>query len=160
MAPEQAALFTPGDLDDETGLFAVQGRTAGPTVDTPTMTTAEVQAYLGISRSAMTSARNRRQIRQVSPGTYLTSTVTAHLPAGAVCTLAQALAVLDRSPNWYRQNAGRIGLVTDPVGATYRFSKVSVNKVAAGLRRVDDARQERAAIRELNTLTDTTDVGR
>lgn len=159
MSPE---LFADGDLDPENGLFAVVGRTGAPTPAGPTMTTAEVQAYLGISRSAMTSARNRRQIRQVSPGTYLTSTVTAHLPAGAVCTLAQALAVIDRSPNWYRQNAGRIGLVTDPVGPTYRFSKVSVNKVAAGLRRIDRAREERAALRELDTLTDTatTDASR
>lgn len=152
MTPEQAELFADGDLDPDTGLFATVGKSV-PRPTTPTMTGKEVQSYLGIARTALTSARNRRQIRQTSPGTYLTASVAAHLPAGQVCTLAQALAVLDRSPNWYRKNAGRIGLVSDPVGSVYRFSRTSVNKVAVQLRRVDADRQERAALRELDTVT-------
>lgn len=162
MTPEQRGLFAPGDLDPETGLFAVQGRTAGAPVDTPTMSKAEVREWLGVSNNDLKIATTRQTIRRVSPGRYLTASVTKHLPGVAVATLAQTSAVIDRSPSWLRQNLDRIGLVADPVGATYRFSKVSVNKVAAGLRRVDEARQERAAIRELDTLTDTatTDASR
>lgn len=148
-------LFADGDLDPETGLFLVMGRTVGPTVDTPTMTTAEVRDWLGISRNDMKIATTRHTIRRVSPNTYLTASVTKHLPGVAVCNLAQTCAVLDRSPSWLRRELGRLGLVADPVGATYRFSKVSVNKVAVQLRRVDALREEKAALRELDELTDT-----
>lgn len=152
MTPEQRALFADDELDDETGLFLVMGRTAGAPVTTPTMSKAEVRSWLGISGNDLKIATTRQTIRRVSPGRYLTASVVRHLPGVAVCNLAQTCAVLDRSPSWLRRELGRLGLVADPVGATYRFSKVSVNKVAAGLRRVDDARQERAAIRELDTV--------
>ncbi|AEK37657.1 hypothetical protein CVAR_2312 [Corynebacterium variabile DSM 44702] len=155
MKPEQAALFADGDLDDETGLFAVQGRTAGPPVTEPTMTKAEVREWLGVSNNDLKQATTRQTIRRVSPGRFLTASVTRHLPGVAVCNLAQTCAVLDRSPSWLRRELGRLGLVADPVGATYRVSRVSVNKVAVQLRRVDALREEKAAIRELDTLTDT-----
>lgn len=159
MTPEQAALFAPGDLDPETGLFAVVGRTGAPTPPGPTMTTAEVRDWLGISGNDMKQAVARQTIRRVSSGRYLTASVVAHLPARGVCSLAQTCAVLRRSPSWLRANFTRVGLELDVVGATYRFSRVSVNRVATQLRRVDGVRSERhvAAMvhRSLNTLTDT-----
>lgn len=151
-------LFAEDDLDPETGLFAVQGRTAGPTVDTPTMTAGEVQAYLGIGRRDLTTARNRRQIRQASPGVFLTSSVTKHLAGRQVASLGQTLAVLDRSAGWFRANGGRLGLTTDPVGSCYRYSRTSVNAAAVRLRRVNALREEKAALRELDALT--TDASR
>lgn len=166
MAPEQRALFADGDLDDETGLFAVVGRTGAPTPAGPTMTTAEVRTWLGISGHDVTVAVARRTIRRVSNGRYLTSSVVRHLPARGVCNLAQTCAVLRRSPSWLRSNLTRVGLELDVVGATYRFSRVSVNRVATQLRRVDDVRSERRVAgvvrRSLNTLTDTatTDASR
>lgn len=159
MTDEQAALFAPGDLDPETGLFAVVGRTAGPPVTTPTMSTAEVRDWLGISGNDMKQAVARQTIRRVSSGRFLTASVVAHLPARGVSNLAQTCAVLRRSPSWLRANLTRVGLELDVVGATYRFSRVSVNRVATQLRRVDDVRNERRVAgvvrRSLNTITDT-----
>lgn len=166
MTPEQAALFAPGDLDEETGLFAVVGRTGAPTPAGPTMTTAEVRDWLGISGNDMKQAVARQSIRRVSNGRYLTSSVVRHLPARGVCNLAQTCAVLRRSPSWLRANLTRVGLELDVVGATYRFSRVSVNRVATQLRRVDDSRNDRRVTamvhRSLNTTTDTdtTDASR
>jgi hypothetical protein len=107
----------------------------------------------------MKQAVARQTVRRVSSGRYLTASVVAHLPARGVCNLAQTCAVLRRSPSWLRRNLTRVGLELDVVGATYRFSRVSVNRVATQLRRVDDSRNDRRVAgvvrRSLNTLTDT-----
>lgn len=152
MTPEQRALFADTDLDPDTGLFLVMGRTTGAPVTEPTMSAAEVREWLGISARDLQVATTRQTVRRVSPGRFLTVSVVRHLPGSAVCTLAQCCAVLDRSPAWLRRNLGRVGLVVDSVGATYRFSKVSTNKVATQLRRVDAERETRRAERELDRL--------
>lgn len=163
MTPEKLALFEPGDLTDtEQGpLFDVEHvRPPRPTAET--MSGAAVMDYLRIGRRDLTTARNRRQIRQVSPGVFLTSSVTKHLAGRQVASLGQTLAVLDRSAGWFRTNGGRLGLVSDPVGSCYRYSRTSVNAAAVQLRRVDALREEKAALRELDELTDTatTDASR
>ena len=63
--------------------------------------------------------------------------------------------MIGRSPSWLRSNMSRLGLQLDVVGATYRISKASVNKVAVQLRRVDDSRMHQRALRSLNALTPT-----
>jgi hypothetical protein len=153
MTPAQAELFADGDLiDTEQGpLFDVEHvRPPRPTAET--MTGAAVMEYLSIGRRDLTTARNRRQIRQVSPGVYLTASVTKHLAGRQVATLGQTLAILDRSAGWFRTNGGRLGLTTDPVGSCYRYSRSSVNAAAVKLRRVDAERETRRAERELDRL--------
>lgn len=150
MTPEQRALFEPGTLTDD-DLFDVVGKSV-PRPTAATMTGREVQAYLGIGRRDLTTTRNRRQIRQVSPGVYLTASVVAHLAGRQVATLGQTLAVLDRSAGWFRANGGRLGLTTDPVGSCYRYSRTSVNAAAVQLRRVDAERETRRAERELDRV--------
>lgn len=153
VAEDKLHLFEPGELTDD-GLFALVGRApARPT--SPTMSKAEVREWLGIGHNDLRQAATRQTIRRISPGRYLTSSVTAHLPGSHCANLAQTCAVIGRSPSWLRQNFSRTGLQLDVVGATYRISKASVNKVAVQLRRVDDSRMHQRALRSLNALTPT-----
>ncbi|AHW63917.1 Hypothetical protein CGLY_07360 [Corynebacterium glyciniphilum AJ 3170] len=129
-----ADLFAPGDLTRD-GFFALPDEDDTVAVpDSPTMSRKAVAKYLGVSPRAVEVAARKHEIRRTSPGLYLTSSVTAHRPARAVCSTAQLLSVLGVSPAWWQANGSRLKIAADPVVGLPRWVKVDVNRLATALR--------------------------
>jgi hypothetical protein len=127
-------LFRPGELTPD-GLFVLpEDGDEVPRPGTPTMTTREVAEWLGVSERAVAVAARKHEIRRVSSGHYLTSSVTVHRPARDVCSTAQLLSVLGVSPAWWQANSGRVKVDADPVAGIPRWHRESANRLATTLR--------------------------
>lgn len=126
-------LFTDGDLTRD-GFLTLPDPDDVPRPTTPTMTTAQVAEWLGVSERAVGVAARKREIRRVSPGRFLTSSVVCHRHASEVATIAQMLSVIGQGAAWFRINSGRVRLDADPIAGLPRFSRESINRLAVALR--------------------------